>query len=96
MEAVELPGEFHEGVESVVSPVGDEALEAAAANADEADGGFAVCTLKDAVKLVGRWPGRSRLWYVSQRLVVEQGADKIESLLTRVLSLRATHRTTAG
>ncbi len=47
--------------------------------------GFAVCTLKDAVKLSSLWPGPRALWYVSQRLVVEQGADHVDRLCARVL-----------
>lgn len=58
--------------------------------------GLAVCTLKDAVKLAGKWPGPSRLWYVSQQLVVEQGAENVRRLLKRVLDARATATTTAG
>jgi len=58
--------------------------------------GLAVCTLKDAVKLAGRWPGPSRLWYVSQQLVVEQGATELDGLLKRVLDARATAVTPAG
>jgi tetraacyldisaccharide 4'-kinase len=58
--------------------------------------GFAVCTLKDAVKLAGRWPGPSRLWYVSQQLVVEQGAEDIDRLLKRVLEARTAATATAG
>jgi tetraacyldisaccharide 4'-kinase len=58
--------------------------------------GFAVCTLKDAVKLADRWPGPSRLWYVSQQLVVEQGAEEIDLLLKRVLEARAAASITAG
>jgi tetraacyldisaccharide 4'-kinase len=58
--------------------------------------GFAVCTLKDAVKLVGRWPGPSRLWYVSQQLVVEEGAPVLDDLLARVLEARTTTALTAG
>jgi len=58
--------------------------------------GLAVCTLKDAVKLAGRWPGPSRLWYVSQQLVVEQGAEHIDRLLKRALDARTTAATTAG
>jgi tetraacyldisaccharide 4'-kinase len=58
--------------------------------------GLAVCTLKDAVKLGPRWLGDSRLWYVSQRLVVEQGADEIDRVLTRVLEARAPITTSAG
>jgi tetraacyldisaccharide 4'-kinase len=57
--------------------------------------GLAICTLKDAVKLADRWPGPSRLWYVSQQLVVEQGAEDLERLLTRVLDERATATATA-
>ena len=58
--------------------------------------GLAVCTLKDAVKLAGRWPRPGRLWYVSQQLVVERGAEEIDRLLKRVLDARATTTTTAG
>jgi tetraacyldisaccharide 4'-kinase len=58
--------------------------------------GLAVCTLKDAVKLAGRWPGPSRLWYVSQQLVVEQGAEHIDRLLKRALDARTTAATAAG
>ena len=72
----------------------DEEIRAAAARVPV--DGFAVCTLKDAVKLSGRWPGPSRLWYVSQQLVVEQGAAEIDRLLQRVLAQRATATITAG
>jgi tetraacyldisaccharide 4'-kinase len=58
--------------------------------------GLAVCTLKDAVKLAPRWPGPSRLWYVSQQLVVEKGADDMDRLLKRVLDARASTAITAG
>jgi tetraacyldisaccharide 4'-kinase len=58
--------------------------------------GIAVCTLKDAVKLAPRWPGHSRLWYVSQQLVVEQGAEDIDHLLRRVLKARSSTAITAG
>lgn len=45
-----------------------------------------VCTLKDAVKLRGRWPaGASPLWYVSQRVVVEHGRDELQRALDGVL-----------
>jgi tetraacyldisaccharide 4'-kinase len=57
---------------------------------------FVVCTLKDAVKLAERWPGPSRLWYVSQQLVVEEGAEDMEGLLQRVLDARASTAITAG
>jgi tetraacyldisaccharide 4'-kinase len=68
---------------------------AAAASRVPADG-LAVCTLKDAVKLAGRWPGPSRLWYVSQQLVVEKGEEDMDRLLKRVLDARATTPITAG
>jgi tetraacyldisaccharide 4'-kinase len=58
-------------------------------------GGLAVCTLKDAVKLGAKWPPSSRLWYVSQRLVVERGADEIDRVLTRALEARAAGTATA-
>lgn len=58
--------------------------------------GIAVCTLKDAVKLAGRWPGPSRLWYVSQHLVVDEGVETIDRLLKRVLDARAAAASTAG
>jgi tetraacyldisaccharide 4'-kinase len=59
-------------------------------------GGLAVCTLKDAVKLAPRWPGPSRLWYLSQQLVVDQGVEDVHRLLTRVLDARAATATSAG
>jgi tetraacyldisaccharide 4'-kinase len=58
--------------------------------------GLALCTLKDAVKLADRWPGPSRLWYVSQELVVEQGVEDLNRLLKRALDARAAAATTAG
>ena len=58
--------------------------------------GLAVCTLKDAVKLAPRWPGPSRLWYLSQQLVVDQGVEDLHRLLTRVLDARAPTVTSAG
>jgi tetraacyldisaccharide 4'-kinase len=75
-------------------PFSDDEISAIAAGVP-ADG-FAVCTLKDAVKLASRWPGPSRLWYVSQQLVVEQGAEEIDRLLKRVLAARDATTTTAG
>jgi tetraacyldisaccharide 4'-kinase len=58
-------------------------------------GGLALCTLKDAVKLAGRWPGPSKLWYVSQQLVVDQGVEEVNRLLQRVIAGRASATTTA-
>jgi tetraacyldisaccharide 4'-kinase len=44
-----------------------------------------VCTLKDAVKLAPRWPATARpLWYVSQTLEVESGADAIDRIISRL------------
>jgi tetraacyldisaccharide 4'-kinase len=43
---------------------------------------FVVCTLKDAVKLDRLWPAEAgSLWYVSQRLRVEDGRQHIDRLL---------------
>lgn len=55
-----------------------------------------ICTLKDAVKLAEKWPGPSRLWYVSQQLVVEEGAEDMDRLLQRVLEARTSTAITAG
>lgn len=47
--------------------------------------GFAVCTLKDAVKLAPLWPAAaSPLWYVSQSLDVESGSVVIDETLKRL------------
>jgi tetraacyldisaccharide 4'-kinase len=60
---------------------------ALAARGSEAD--LVVTTLKDAVKLGPRWPrGAPPLWYVSQRVVVEQGAPVLEGLLRTLLAAR--------
>jgi tetraacyldisaccharide 4'-kinase len=49
---------------------------------------FAVCTLKDAVKLESVWPAEAgSLWYVSQRLKVEDGKHHIARLLDGLLAL---------
>jgi tetraacyldisaccharide 4'-kinase len=50
---------------------------------------LAVCTLKDAVKLAPLWPREAApLWYVSQTLVVERGAEVLERECDRVLAAR--------
>jgi tetraacyldisaccharide 4'-kinase len=52
-------------------------LAAEAGNSD-----FVVCTLKDAVKLESLWPAEAgSLWYVSQRLRIEDGQEHIDRLL---------------
>ncbi len=49
----------------------------------------AVCTLKDAVKLGGRWPREGPpLWYLSQAVVVERGERVLADLLGRLDGLR--------
>jgi tetraacyldisaccharide 4'-kinase len=57
-------------------------LVTAAGNSD-----FVVCTLKDAVKLESLWPAEAgSLWYVSQRLRIEDGQEHIDRLLDNLLS----------
>jgi tetraacyldisaccharide 4'-kinase len=52
------------------------------------DSDFVVCTLKDAVKLESMWPAEAgSLWYVSQRLRIEDGQEHIEQLLDDLLPL---------
>jgi len=75
-------------------PFTDEEVAALARQATESE--FVVSTLKDAVKLGTRWPGPSRLWYVSQQPVVEQGVEHMNRLLQRVLDARSTAAPSAG
>jgi len=59
--------------------------------------GRVVCTLKDAVKLGPLWPrAAAPLWYVSQTVVVERGAEVLARECDRVLVARATAVPTAG
>jgi tetraacyldisaccharide 4'-kinase len=56
-----------------------------AAQASSSD--FVVCTLKDAVKLESMWPAEAgSLWYVSQRLKIEDGQANIDRMLDGLLS----------
>ena len=56
-----------------------------AAQASTSD--FVVCTLKDAVKLESMWPAEAgSLWYVSQRLKIEDGQANIDRMLDGLLS----------
>ena len=56
-----------------------------AAQASASD--FVVCTLKDAVKLESIWPAEAgSLWYVSQRLKIEDGQPHIDRMLDNLLS----------
>ena len=59
--------------------------------ARSADAGETViCTLKDAVKLAPQWPrAGTPLWYVSQRVNVEEGVDLLEGSLDALLHARA-------
>ena len=60
-------------------------------------GALAVCTLKDAVKVRGRWPREApTLWYVSQHVIVERGRDRVEQALGTVLDSRAPLSQPAG
>lgn len=64
--------------------------------AGRATGGV-VCTLKDAVKLGPLWPRVGPpLWYVSQTVVVDRGAEVLERECDRVLAARMTAAPTAG
>lgn len=46
---------------------------------------FTVCTLKDAVKLGPLWPPSAPpLWYLSQRVSIELGAEALEGLARRL------------
>lgn len=46
---------------------------------------FVVCTLKDAVKLGPIWPSTAPpLWYLSQRVHVDAGAELIDQLIRRL------------
>lgn len=75
-------------------PFGDSEIADLAQRAAQSD--LVVSTLKDAVKLGSRWPGPTRLWYVSQQPVVEQGVEHLNSLLQRVLEARSTAALSAG
>ena len=56
-----------------------------------------VCTLKDAVKLACCWPREAPpLWYLSQSVVVERGAEAMDRALARLLAARAATSPTAG
>jgi tetraacyldisaccharide 4'-kinase len=73
--------------------VGDAADIAAAA--EGTDG--AVCTLKDAVKLAVVWPRAGPpLWYLSQSVVVDRGAEVLDRAFARILSALAATAPTAG
>jgi len=55
-----------------------------------------ICTLKDAVKLAPRWPRAAPpLWYVSQTIVVDRGAEALDRVIARVLAARVAATPTA-
>jgi tetraacyldisaccharide 4'-kinase len=61
-----------------------------AAQASSSD--FVVCTLKDAVKLESIWPAEAgSLWYVSQRLKIEDGQPHIDRMLDDLLPSSHSH-----
>lgn len=50
---------------------------------------IALCTLKDAVKLLSLWPREARaIGYVSQAVIVEEGEDAIDAILDLVIDAR--------
>ena len=56
-----------------------------------------ICTLKDAVKLAPLWPREATpLWYLSQSVVVERGAEAFDREFARLLAARAGSAPTAG
>lgn len=66
------------------------AEEAAELAAVAARAELVVCTLKDAVKLAPLWPRAGvPLWYVSQRVVPEEGSARLGALLDDVLAVRS-------
>jgi len=62
-----------------------------------ASGVWAVCTLKDAVKLGERWPRQAPpLWYVSQLVTVERGVGGLERVLDDLVRVQPRTTPTAG
>lgn len=58
-----------------------------AQRAESAD--LVVCTLKDAIKLGPVWPHEATpLWYLSQRVAVERGAESLAALIAELLAAR--------
>jgi len=50
---------------------------------------FVVCTLKDAGKLAALWPRAGpTLWYVSQRIALEEGEQTLDASLHRLMARR--------
>ncbi len=60
-------------------------------------GAVVVCTLKDAVKLAPLWPrAGAPMWYVSQRVVVQDGLEQLEQVFDRLLRARRRHPDSPG
>jgi len=56
-----------------------------------------LCTLKDAVKIAPGWPRAApALWYVSQRVIVEDGLDQLSRSIRTVLRARSSDPDAAG
>jgi tetraacyldisaccharide 4'-kinase len=73
------------------------AAEAAVIARDAAGTAGVVCTLKDAVKLAPLWPREAPvLWYLSQSVVVDRGAEAFDRAFGRLLAVRAATAPTAG
>ena len=73
------------------------AVDAAAIAHDAHGSEGVVCTLKDAVKLAPIWPREAAaLWYLSQTVVVDRGAEALDRVFARVLAARAATTPTAG
>lgn len=73
------------------------AADAATLARDAAGTAGVICTLKDAVKLGPLWPREAPLlWYLSQSVVVDRGAEALDRVFTRLLAARAATAPTAG
>jgi tetraacyldisaccharide 4'-kinase len=64
---------------------------------DVRSGELVICTLKDAVKIASWWPRAApALWYVSQRVEVEEGLQSLHGSLEAVLRARPSRFDAAG
>jgi tetraacyldisaccharide 4'-kinase len=73
------------------------AREIAALASGVEDGTVVVCTLKDAVKIAPGWPRAApAIWYVSQRVDVEDGLDTLSRSIHAVLAARTSDPDVAG
>ena len=73
------------------------AAEVAEIARDAAPAEIVICTLKDAVKIDSLWPRAApTLWYVSQRVEVEEGRELLQRSLETVLRARVPRSDPAG